>query len=75
MPKFIVHLTQTVSCAVEVEADDYDAAIDAAFDSPDAPGSITYGAFGRASVDGGDWEVTAVSDENGNEVWQERTRA
>lgn len=73
MTRFTVHLIQTVSAAVEVEADDYEAAIEAAYQSDDMPGSITYGAFGSACVDGGDWEPASVEDENGVEVWNDHT--
>lgn len=73
MPRFTVHLIQTVSAAVEVEADDYEAAIEAAWQSPGMPGSITVGAFGMGNtVDGGEWDAWAVSDENGDEVWREK---
>jgi hypothetical protein len=69
---FTVHLINTVSTAVEVEVDNYEAAIEAAYDSEDMPGSITIGAFGRASVDDGEWMPDAVTDEGGDEVWRER---
>lgn len=72
MPTFNVHLTETVSTTVTVEADDYQAAMEAAWDSDNMPGSITYGAFGQAPVDeAGDWEVFQVTDESGDVVWAE----
>ena len=71
MAKFTVHLQNVVSSAVEVEAEDYVAAIDAAYDSPGMPGSITIGAFGKASVDEAEWQPAAVEDESGNLVWEE----
>lgn len=74
MPKFNVHLIETVSTVVTVEADSYDEAMELAYDSPDMPGGITVGAFGQASVDeDGEWTAVAVSDENGEDVWREKT--
>lgn len=72
MGTYSVHLINTVSTTVTVEAETYDEAIDAAFDSNDMPGSITIGAFGQATVDDGEWEAVAVTDEeSGDEVWSE----
>lgn len=70
MPKFKVHITQTVSTTVEVEADDVQDALDSWYHSPDAPGSITHGAFGGVTVDeAGEWGAVAVYDDTGEEVW------
>lgn len=69
MPQYTVHLVNTVSTTVTVEADDPDAAIDAAWSSEDMPGSITIGAFGPVGVDDGDWQPVAVTDASGAEVW------
>jgi hypothetical protein len=72
MSRFTVSLINTVSAAVEVEADTYDDAIEKAFESDDMPGPITYGAFGQADVDEGDWQPYSVYDEAGRTVWSER---
>lgn len=70
MPKYNVHLIETISTTVTVEADSIEDAQELAYQSDDMPGSITYGAFGQASVDeAGDWEVASVSDTDGNELW------
>jgi hypothetical protein len=70
MPTYNVHMNQTVSTTVTVEADNPEHAIELAYKSDDMPGSMCYGAFGSASVDeAGDWEVAVVSDSSGNEVW------
>lgn len=72
MAKYTVHLTQTVSTAVNVEAGSPEEAVELAYDSPDMPGSMTYGAFGDASVDeSGEWMAVAVTDGNGEEVWSD----
>lgn len=75
MPEYTVHIYSTVSTAVTVEADDPEQASEAVWDSADMPGSITHGAFGQgAAVDhDGEWLVSAVSDESGEEVWRETT--
>lgn len=72
MTTYHVHLVQTVSTAVTVEADDPDEAIELAYNSSDMPGSMCYGAFGSASVDeAGDWNAVEVTDaESGESVWQ-----
>lgn len=70
MAQYTVHFSTTVSTAVTIEADDPQAAIEAAYDSPDMPGSMVHGAFGSASVDeSGEWLAVVVTDDNGNEVW------
>lgn len=72
MPKFNVHLIEVVSTTVTVEADNPGHAMELAYESDDMPGSMTYGAFGQASVDeAGEWEVDSVTDENGDEVWNQ----
>ena len=72
MTTYTVHLISTVSTSIDVEADDPEAAIDAALESRDMPGSITYGAFGNGvSVDhSGDWNAVEVS-EGDEVVWSE----
>lgn len=65
-----VYVIMEVSSVVEVEADSPEEAIDAAYESPDMPGSITVGAFGGASVDDGDWNTYQVEDESGTVVWK-----
>jgi hypothetical protein len=70
MATYNVHLVQTVSTVVTVEADSPQDAVGLAWDSEDMPGSMVYGAFGSASVDEArDWEAMSVTDAEGNEVW------
>lgn len=70
LTRWTVYVTNTVSAAVTVEAEDIDAALDAVYDSPDMPGSITIGAFGPTPVDeDGEWQPVSVADETGSEVW------
>ena len=69
--KYWVHIINTVSTVVEVEAGSVEEALDAWYDSPECPGAITVGAFGPNSVDDGDWEPTAITDESGAQVWSE----
>jgi hypothetical protein len=70
MPTYDVHLTHMVSTTVTVEADDPEQATERVFESPKMPGSITYGAFGAATVDdAGEWDAVAVYDQAGREVW------
>ncbi len=71
--KYRVYVQNVVSSVVEVDADDPEAAIAAAYQSDDMPGSITYGAFGAASVDESDWEPHRVYDEADEVVWTEST--
>jgi hypothetical protein len=70
MAKYRVHMINTVSTSVEVEAENPEAAIEAAYGSEKMPGGMTYGAFGSNSVDDGEWEPAAVTDENHTEVWK-----
>lgn len=71
--KYTVHLTQTVSTAVEVEADSVEEALENVYDADDMPGSITHGAFGQASVDeSGEWTPVEVYDADNKTVWSER---
>ncbi len=75
--KYNVHLIQTVSTAVEVEADSVEEALERVYDSPDMPGSITVGAFGPACVDAdGEWAPVAVfgSDNPDVPVWEGKSR-
>lgn len=73
MTQYRVQLVMTVSTSVPVVTKNAEAAIDAAFESDKMPGSMTYGAFGDASVDeAGEWlpvAVTTVTD--GKMVWQQ----
>lgn len=70
MPTYNVHLIETVSTTVTVDADSPEVAIELAYKSDDMPGSMVHGAFGSASVDeAGDWEAALVTNENGDEVW------
>jgi len=71
MAEYTVHLTMIVSTGVTVEADDVDAAIDAAYHSPDMPGSMGHQAPDVASVDGSGWLPASVSDAAGEQVWSE----
>lgn len=72
MPTFRVHFVNTVSATVKVEADDYNEAIELAYDSPDMPGGITVGAFGvNHDIDDGEWTVNSVSDVDGKTVYRE----
>lgn len=70
--KFSVYVQNTVSAVLDVEADSPEAAIEAAYASPDMPGSITVGAFG-AAVDDGEWTPYEVYDEAGETVWKDET--
>jgi hypothetical protein len=61
MPTYAIHLVQTISTVVEVQADSMEDAMEQVYDSPDMPGSITVGAFGGASVDeAGEWTPVVV---------------
>lgn len=61
--KYSVHLVQTVSTTVEVEADSVEDALEKVYTADDMPGSITHGAFGQASVDeAGEWTPVTVYD-------------
>jgi hypothetical protein len=71
--KYSVYVQNTVSAVVDVEANDPEAAIAAAFQSSDMPGSIGQGAFGSVSVDDGEWEPFEVYDEAGAVVWAEQS--
>jgi len=71
MAVFTVHLNMIVSTGVTVVADDVDAAIEAVYDSPKMPGSMSFRAFGDASVDESEWLPSSVSDAAGEEVWSE----
>jgi hypothetical protein len=63
VPRYSVHLTETISTTVEIEAATVEEALENVYNSPDMPGSITVGAFGQASVDeSGDWEPVIVYD-------------
>jgi len=76
MPTYTVHLLQTISTAVEVEADNVDDALEKVYDSPDMPGPITHGAFGRASVDeAGEWTPVSVYQDGNYDkpVWEDRS--
>lgn len=66
--KYTVHFVMEVSTAVEVEAEDAEAAVELAYESPKMPGSMSHNAFGRASVGESEWRSVAVSDESGEEV-------
>lgn len=69
--RYTVHLVNTVSASVVVDAENPQAAIEAAYESDDMPGGITVGAFGVADVDDDDWNAIAVQDESGETVWEE----
>ncbi len=71
--KYRVYLQNVVSTTIDVDAEDPEAAIDAAYQSRDMPGSITVGAFGGKSVDDGDWQPFEVYDEADSVVWTEST--
>lgn len=72
MPEYTVHLSSAISTAVTVQADSPEDAIEAAWESPDMPGSMAHGAFGTASVDeSGEWAPVAVTNADGEEVWAE----
>lgn len=65
MPLFKVRLIQTASTAVTVEAATPEAAVDLAYSSEDMPGSLA----DPSVTEAGDWEVIAVSNEAGEDVW------
>lgn len=74
MAKYIVYLTTTASTSVEVEAEDVDAAIDAAYDKDMPTLSAEASGWGHDwSLDLSDvWDVSSVGDEAGNVVHEER---
>lgn len=69
MSKFTVYLYQEASQGIDVEADDYEQAIEKAFDiGMDRPNISNKFDFG------GDDQLDAVVDENGKEVYVEPRR-
>lgn len=65
MPAYTVTMQLIVSTTVEVEADNPEAAIEAAYQSDNMPSTIGHGAFGQASVDeAGEWEPNEVYEGN-----------
>lgn len=67
MPEYTVHMIQTVSTAVTVEADDQDAAAEAAWEQAPSPTNST-----NTGIDpSGDWTEVSISDENGVEIWSD----
>ena len=72
MPRYSVHLTQSVSTTVEVEATSVEEALENVHNSPDMPGRITHGAFGQASVDeAGEWSPVVYDTTNWDKpVWE-----
>lgn len=70
MPEYTVYLTQTASTAVTVDAEDYDSAVDEAFQ--DAPASLCAQCSGWGRSAGvelaGDWEVFEVENDHGEAV-------
>lgn len=77
MPTYSVHIIQTVSTSVEVEADSVEEVLEKYYDSPGMPASITVGAFGAASVDeAGEWEPVAIYDTANwdKPVWEDSRR-
>lgn len=72
MTRYRVYIENVVSTVVEVEAESFDEALDLWYDSPDAPGSITIGAFGGVDVDDSEWNATEVYIDGEDEpVWRE----
>lgn len=72
MPKFIVHHETTSSIVIKVEADNYEDAIEKAWEI--LPSSVCAQCSGwneKWSRDEGEYEATAVEDEAGNMVWEE----
>lgn len=74
MTTYRVYVSQTVSAVVEVEADSVGEALDTFHEADGMPGSLTVGAFGQVDVDeDGEWQPVLVTDEDGLEVWNERS--
>ena len=75
MPEFTVHLIQTASTVITVEADDCEAAIEAAYDK--APSDVCASCSGWNGSIGielaGTWEPNVVYDADSNTVWSEDT--
>lgn len=69
--QYIVHITQTVSCSLKVEASSLEDVFDTYYESDGMPGSITIGAFGYgATVDeSGEWMVGEIEDSTGAVLW------
>lgn len=74
MPKFRVHMSAVSSYSITVEADDYEAAIDAAYQES-YPSICAQDSGWRQpwSLDLGEtWETDAVEDADGKEVFADR---
>ncbi len=73
MPQFTVRMTQVIDISVKVEAEDYEAAIEASFES--GPGGICAQCSGWGHAwsrdDMGERVVESVDDESGTEVYSE----
>ena len=74
--KYSVHMIQTVSATVEVEADDVADALEKVYDAPGMPGSMVYGAFGgdNSADEAGEWRPVVVyaGDNYDKPVWEDR---
>lgn len=74
MPKFTVHFVRNACTSAAVEAEDYDAAIELAWDQiPSAVCAQRSGWGGGPGIDlPGDWEPSHVYDADNNEVWVDK---
>lgn len=75
--RYAVHLVQTVSTTVTVDAATVEEALEKVYDSPDMPGAITHGAFGQASVDAAsEWDPVVVYDADNwdTPLWEAKDR-
>lgn len=66
MTTYRVHLQNTIGHYVEVEAETAEDALEAWWDSGDAPGSVMF--LNHDFPDMGEWDVHSIDDEDGNEV-------
>ena len=72
MSKFTVYFTTPASMSVTVEAEDYDEAIETAWDKIARPGSFVYASHPRGFDLAGEWEPECVVDDSDKTVWSER---
>lgn len=74
--KYTVHMTSTLSTEVEIEAEDYDDAIDKAYDSEGMPPDICAycSGWGQSwNMDtSGEWEPQEVTNADDKVVWPKK---
>jgi hypothetical protein len=70
MPTYLVHITQTVSAVLRIEAESPEEALEDFENHDDMPGRICHQAFGDARVDeSGEWEPQSVTTPDDVQVW------